>query len=128
MTHTVTDIVTFILRNRHDGRAFNHGESAQELEEILRVATHASLLVVDSDWFGRIRGVIVGEIRDDSIHILGLLTVSHVSIGLFASWLLDCTIHRGYSISATRRGRAIRYDTKKLLTKLIRRNLIWANQ
>lgn len=115
----ITDIVNFILRYRGNSNAFKGG-TKEQIYSMVHNAMGNNCIVVDSDGFGCIRGVIVGDLypSDRRLHILGLLAVRSNSVRKFAEWLQLQTTYDGYHITATRRGKAVQYDTVKLLNKL----------
>ena len=119
---TVTQIVSFILRHRGSSDAF-HGADADELYSLVVNAIDDCCIVVDVDSFGGIRGVIVGQLHVGykRLHIVGLLCNSRGVLYKFAAWLKRQRDKEGFSITATRRGKLVEYDTERLLSKLISR-------
>lgn len=124
---TITDIVSFILRYRRDN-AFTT-ETPEELYNCLQFAICEHSMLVDSDCFGNITGVIVAKpfVEDKRLHIHAILSNSKRSLGKFAWWLLQEAKRNEWTITATRHGKLIAYkDTNKLLAKLSK--LLWVTQ
>jgi len=118
---TVTDIVSFILRYRHRGNAFNHGESPEILYKCVARGIESDCCLVDADCFNRISGVVVGslDIETRRIHVIGILTTSYHSTIKFAKWFLANYYRDGWKLTATRHGKFVSYDTEKFLGKLL---------
>lgn len=121
MTHqpTITEIVSFILRHRRNN-AFTE-ETPEQLYEYLQIAIVGNNVLVDSDDFGFIRGVILAESFSDDkrLHIYGILCLCSNSLFKFSWWLQKEVERRNWRITATRHGRCVEYDTQKILKKLI---------
>lgn len=119
---TITNIVSFILRHRGNSNAFK-GATAEELYDAIQIAMDDECVVVDSNSFGDIYGVVMAEFHPEyhRLHIVGLLAISPITTAKFAKWLLERKNRDGWEITALRRGRYVAYDTQRLLNKLITR-------
>lgn len=117
----VDDIVSFILRYRNGTRAFNNGETATEIKDCICCAISDECCVVNSSPLDRITGVIVGQLehKERNIHIVGILCITSESLARFAAWLKQRHDREGWTITAKRRGKFVKYNTERLLTKLI---------
>ena len=119
MVVTITDVVSFILRYRKHSNAFKDA-TKEELEHCIQYAIADNCIVINSDFTGRISGVIVAEKQADyrRLHIVGLLCINGQALKSFAKWLKGMQEYEGFALTAMRRGKMVYYDTEKLLTKL----------
>lgn len=96
-------------------------ETPEELYDCFQAAIIEECLVVDYDTTtGTIFGCIAAKPYDDEhrIHIYGILCIKRRALVNFAKWLRSSTSKNGYVLTATRRGKFIRYNTTKLLERL----------
>lgn len=118
-TLTISEIVSFILRYRK-GDAFTQ-ETPEELHAAIQGALDEDCCVVDYDEFThKISGVILAKAYPvrECIHIYGILCIRKCSLIRFARWLERENKRTGWKLTATRRGVAVEYDTKRILKKL----------
>lgn len=119
-TLTVESIVSFILRYRK-GDAFTE-ETPDTLSKAIQGAIDEDCCVVDYDEFTRvISGVILAKAYPvrECIHIYGILCIRKCSLIRFAKWLENENKRTGWKLTATRRGKSVEYDTKRILKKLL---------
>jgi len=122
---SVTDIVSFILRVRnHHYANLYPDDSPDELEQGVALAIAQGSIVVDSDSFGRVHGVVIATPTEwnRSLLVSGLFSVRRGSLRKFALWMAQSRF-AGWTITATRYGRGVSYggETEKLIRRLSRK-------
>lgn len=116
---TLIEVVSFILRYRR-GNAFKD-ETPDELKTLLSIAVEQHCMLVDSDDFGKINGVIIAHpfVDYNRLHIHGILCNSSKCLANFAYWLQQHVERRNWTLTATRRGKLVEYRTQSLLKRLV---------
>ena len=119
---SVTDIVSFLLRARQSYANLYADASVNELEQGVALAITKGSIVVDSDSFGRVLGVVIASPTEwnRSLLVSGLFSVQRGSLAKFARWYSQSE-YAGWTITATRRGRGVNYGeegTRKLIRRL----------
>ncbi len=114
---TVTQLVSYVLRHRK-GNAFKDW-TTPEICYAINVGIDSKCCVADVDNFGNINGIIIGNPNDanKTIHIIGVITTRKCALRNFITWLRN-NFPSDWRITATRNGKLVEYDTKKLLNKL----------
>lgn len=119
MTHTIADLVDYVMKNRK-GKAFV-GWSADEIAGSLVVSAEEVALVYSVDEGGRVNGIAHGvKFSDEKVmFVANMLATAPGILKRFVEWFHK--LYPEYKLEATRRGRRVCYDTPRLTTMVLAR-------
>lgn len=117
MAHTIGSLVDFVMRERR-GKAFV-GWTPIEIAGAIQQGIEDNSMCYSAAPDGRLDGIVVANrhMKDKVIYVTSVLTTRP---GVFASFMRMFTVlYPEFSIEAERRGKTVKYDTKRLVEKVI---------